>query len=372
VDLFANSVKARLVSDVEIGSCLSGGLDSTSIVCKMKKFENNTIKTFSLVFPGLDIDESYYIDEVVKYTNVESNRISIFAEDLRKDITDLIKTQEEPFESISMYGQYKIMELANKTGIKVLLDGQGADELFAGYPIYYLYKILELINTRNFKELINLIAGHMDMNMILLSIIYFFRTIKLSNEIVRYIYLRNKNKFIKGFNRNRYMNLLKNYSLDEVLIEDITNNSIPALLRYEDKNSMRWGVESRVPFLDFRLVEFAASIKSDWKLKDGMTKYIFRKAMASKIPNAILERRDKIGFATPDYILLNSEIMRDFIKKLINSSKFNSRRYWRSIEIRRLIKDDNIIRKEHIPIVWRLICTELWLEAFIDNEADQS
>lgn len=143
-DLFEDSVRYRLISDVPVGSCLSGGIDSSAIVHAMRNLKDDgEIKTFSMVFPGKKQDESTFIDEVVAATKVEAHKVSPSTEDLLGDLYDLIRTQEEPFGSLSIYGQYKVMHLANRSGMKVLLDGQGSDEIFAGYFIYYKYYLFE-------------------------------------------------------------------------------------------------------------------------------------------------------------------------------------------------------------------------------------
>ncbi|NYT02685.1 MAG: asparagine synthase (glutamine-hydrolyzing), partial [Methanosarcinales archaeon] len=151
--LFMDSVQYRLVSDVPVGCCLSGGIDSSAIVYGMRAVSPQShIKTFSMVFPGQRLDESRFIDTVVQDSEVESYRITPTPDELRQDLLDLVWAQEEPFRSISIYGQYRVMKLAHQNGMKVLLDGQGSDELFAGYFIYFKYYIFECLRKGQWKE----------------------------------------------------------------------------------------------------------------------------------------------------------------------------------------------------------------------------
>jgi len=160
-DLFEDSIRYRLIADVPVGSCLSGGIDSSSIVCCMRDLaRNNIIKTFSLVFPGLPMDESRYIDEVVRDTDVEAHTVTPTLGELIEDIDDLIWTQEEPFGTLSIYGQYRVMKLASQNGMKVLLDGQGGDEDFAGYSKYIDHYLFECLKGHRVTEFVkNFRAG---------------------------------------------------------------------------------------------------------------------------------------------------------------------------------------------------------------------
>lgn len=364
-ELFADSVRYRMISDVIVGSCLSGGIDSSSIVCIMKKLVKNSIETFSLVVPGSKYDESLFIDEVVDYIGAHSSKTSISANGLLKDLYDLIWTQEEPFGSLSIYGQYKVMELASKKGIKVVLDGQGGDELFAGYPEYldnYLFEnLLKIRLDKIFDQIIK--SNNSFLN---LCTKYLLKKLGL-NIILNEIYLR-KLKFIKRFYNGENSFLRENFTLNQVLLNDITTYSIPKLLRFEDKNSMRWGVESRVPFLDYRFVEYATSLGSNYKIKNNQTKYIFRQAMESITPNRILSRSDKIGFSAPDAIMLNAPNISNLVKVILNSPEFNSRKFWDGAYVRKLFDEHLIGKKDSSLILWRIIITELWYRIFIQKD----
>ena len=376
-ELFIDSVRYRLISDVPVGSCLSGGIDSSAIVYAMRRLnETIEIKTFSLIFPGKKLDESEYIKEVVKATKVEGYAVCPTTEDLIRDLNDLIQTQEEPFGSMSIYGQYKVMELAHENDMKVLLDGQGSDEIFAGYFIYYKYYLFESLFRLRLKEVkktSKAIKNKLN-DLILFPVMTILSKMGLSEGPLKNVWL-SRMKYLKGLDGIKLANPLKDrgFDLNRALYSDLTRYSIPQLLRYEDKNSMRWSIESRVPFLDYRLVELAMSLPSCYKIRKGTTKYILRKALKDLVSDRILGRRDKIGFATPDEDWLISPAFKEMAKEILNSNKFRSRKYWTQGEVLHLLdehlgKDCNH-RKNYSDVLWRIINVELWLRSFIDSDA---
>lgn len=372
-DIFKSSVAYRLIADVPVGSCLSGGIDSSSIVYTMRALSTSQIKTFSMVFPGQRLDESVYIDEVVADTKVEGYKVSPTTEDLMKDLSDLIKTQEEPFRSISIYGQYKVMELAHKNRMKVLLDGQGADELFAGYFIYYKYYIFESLFNLKLNEAKS--AAYASKNSLNDLIVFPVATVlskfRLTEGVLQRIWL-HKMKYLNGFFKGKVENPYseRGFNLNKALFSDHTKYSIPQLLRYEDKNSMRWSIESRVPFMDYRLVELVFSLPSNYKIRNGITKYIFRKAIEGSVSDKIIRRRDKIGFATPDKDWVASKTFIKFLKEIITSESFKSRKYWKQDVVLSILQDHENDKRDYSEDLWRLINTELWLRMFMDSKKE--
>jgi asparagine synthase (glutamine-hydrolysing) len=373
-ELFLDSVRYRLISDVPVGSCLSGGIDSSSIVYAMRKLkEKAEIKTFSLVFPDNEMDESAFIDEVVAEANVEAHSTSPSTDDLTRDLNDLIRTQEEPFGSLSIYGQYKVMELANKSGMKVLLDGQGSDEIFAGYFIYYKYYFFESLlhlRMKEARETANRMKSKLQ-DMLLFPAMTILSALGLSHGWIAELWA-SRHRYLKLAGRIDPANPLteRGFDLNRALRSDLTRYSIPQLLRYEDKNSMRWSIESRVPFLDFRLVELAASLPSGCKIRKGTTKYILRVALRGMVSERILGRRDKIGFAAPDEDWLMSPDFVRMAREILSSSLFESRKYWKSQKVMEMLNEHTGAggrkRKNHSEALWRTINVELWLRAFVD------
>ncbi|MDI9616232.1 MAG: asparagine synthase (glutamine-hydrolyzing) [Methanothrix sp.] len=365
--LLEDSVRYRLIADVPVGSCLSGGIDSSAIVYIMKKSKiNQLINTFSMVFPNHRMDESHYIREVVKDTKVNAFTVTPTTEDLIADLQDLIRTQEEPFRSLSIYGQYRVMKLANETGMKVLLDGQGADELFAGYRIYMKYYIFDSLIHMQLREAAKALQSAEETPLELM--LFFSATIALKLGLTSvFHYLWNKRlKYLKPFYKGSSVNIIKErgFSLNHALWSDLIKYSLPQLLRYEDKNSMRWSIESRVPFLDYRLVEFVSGLPANLKIRNGITKYILRRALKGLVSEMILSRKDKIGFATPDDNWLENKQFRDMVLSIIKSDKFRSRPYWRSEVIEKMIEDKHNVQKNWSELIWRVINLELWLRAY--------
>jgi len=363
-DLFMDCVRYRLISDVPVGSCLSGGIDSSSIVCTMRRLaRDGKIKTFSLVFPGKPIDESAYIDEVVSNTNVESYRTTLTLENVMADLEDLVRSQGEPFGSLSIYGQYKIMQLAHQKGMKVLLDGQGGDELFAGYTKYSGYYLRECLRSLRLSEFIR----HLDAGFLSFLAIGMLGRTAPTRRLLVYLQKR-KTSFLQNFYNGDLDTLLFEWGsdLNRHLQKEITKYSIPHLLRYEDRNSMRWSIESRVPFMDYRLVELAASLPSYEKINEGETKHILRKAMEGLVPKRILQRRDKVGFATPDELWFREPKFVELMSSILDSKEFRSRPYWKHAAVKRLFEDHLLGKRDNSRQIWRIINAELWLRMFID------
>lgn len=294
-----SSIKFRLRSDVEVGSLLSGGIDSSTILGLID--DKNMVKnfqTFSAVFREEIFSEKKYIDKFdTKNIKLKKHFIYPKAEELKDMIEELIYTQEEPFRSLAVFSQYNIYKyIKDNTKVKVLLNGQGADEIFTGYTEYYYVYLLELLRNMDIKTFLQELKAFSEN-----------RDISKVNVIKKVIiqYLSNiyrkpdkygifKIKFKPFRNRKIFKDLLKNS-----LWNSLTVSALREYLIYEDKNSMRFSLESRLPFLDFRVVESGFSLSNDQKIKNGVSKAVLRKIAKGKIPEEILNRKDKMGFLSP-------------------------------------------------------------------------
>jgi asparagine synthase (glutamine-hydrolysing) len=309
-ELFTDAVRLRLISDVPVGSCLSGGLDSSSVVSVISQLihQNKAAavgprqQTFSACYENNPVDEQTHIDHVIQWTGALSHRVFPQAQGFRQELAQLICHQEEPFASTSIYAQWTVMRLAREQGVTVLLDGQGADEQLLGYRKFYAFYGLNLL--RDGYPLLGLTElikhfGSWDV----------LKTLQLQRGL-RYlqgkqlgptgvVFTLLQDSFTHQFGDGP-LDLGWSHSLGERIKADMTQFSIPVLLRYEDKNSMAFARETRVPFLDYRLVEFVASLPLNLKLRDGWTKYCLRRGAKNKVPPEILKRKDKFGFATPE------------------------------------------------------------------------
>lgn len=310
--LLKHSVQMRMRSDVAIGSSLSGGLDSSSILyyIEQTKKEGSSFTTYSACYPGFARDESLFINQVMEIFQTKNEKVYPNASGFLKDFEKLCYHQEEPFPSSSIYAQYKVYETAGKNGTKVLLDGQGADEIFAGYTKYIHWFLQEEIRkgkwSKAMEELKKLKQNSYDFKWGLknyaASVLPAFTSMQLEK--------REFNKLLQpGFLNPALINQLELNNdgiskpavsrLNDLLRYNVTEFGLQELLRYADRNSMAHGVEVRLPFLSAELVKFAFTLPSEYKINNGFTKSILRKTMAGKLPDEIVWRKDKVGFETP-------------------------------------------------------------------------
>jgi asparagine synthase (glutamine-hydrolysing) len=366
--IFVESVESQTVADVPIGSCLSGGIDSSSIVCTLDKFLPYTFYTFSFVAPGHPIDEGKYIKEIGKQTKTKQFFTQINEDDFLNEFADFVKALEEPVSGLSPYAQYRVMKLAHEKGAKVLLDGQGGDEIFAGYIYYFSYRFFDLLRR---GKIINLLKE---------MFLYFrnFRNLMPFGLFSFMLMPKRLKNGLWGMFVNKWINhkLLEGLcgkgsdprwegmSLDEALRLTLFCTAIPHLLRWEDKNSMRWSVESRVPFLDLHLVESALSLQPEQKLKDGRTKVIFKEAVKDILPGLISSRRDKIGFGTPVDEFFRKPKIINFCKEIIYSGSFKQRPYWKWDRVEKMFTRHIQQRGNFGKEIWKWINLETWLREY--------
>lgn len=318
-ELFLENIKLHLRSDVPLGAALSGGIDSSAVVCAMRHLDPKLpINTFSYIANNPSLSEEGWIDLVNHKVGANAHKVVAGPDDLLKDLDDMIVSQGEPFGSTSIYAQYRVFQLAKENGVTVTLDGQGADELlggYAGYPGKRMRSLLaegDILGASKFLSSWSQWPGRS-----------FVHGLKLTgSELMSgnlYQYARNlfsgtdAQEWIKGdilldsrikliYPLHNKVSASKNRSLMGALINASTRNGLPALLRHADRNSMRFSVESRVPFLTKNLAEFIFSLPESYLVSGaGETKSLFRSAMRGIVPDAILDRRDKVGFITPEF-----------------------------------------------------------------------
>jgi asparagine synthase (glutamine-hydrolysing) len=338
---FCNSVEMHLRSDVRVATALSGGLDSSAIVCVIRKLRPDLdIHTFSYIASNPKIDESKWVDLVNRRTNSIPHKIEIKTDDFRKDLDDLIVSQGEPFGSTSLYAQYRIYQAAHEAGVTVMLDGQGADELLAGYFGYPESRIRTLIEKGDWLKLVTFISEwskwpDRNSSYLLKSTMKYSLPVQIQRildvPLARRGNLNFLNRQFEG--PSRFADVYPNDSwgqrrLTQRLLKEQSNGALVALLRHADRNSMRWSIESRVPFLTIQLSELVLSFPENFLLNDrGETKSVFREAMRGIVDENILNRRDKIGLATPQEVWINPEWFKDATLldglKSIDFLKFN-------------------------------------------------
>lgn len=328
-----DSVRLHTRSDVEVGSCLSGGLDSSSIVGLLASMsEGRTIhKVFSAVFPGSKYDEAKHSNLVAKNFGLNQFCVEPTTACFLRDIHKVIRAQEQPFGSTGVFVQWKLFEKIQNEGIKVVLDGQGADEYLGGYLSflvpYAVERILHGDILRASKAVYAYLIGNKFNHYIfqrmpgLFERLFGLQSTAIRSPLARYL-SRDLNELVTAQIDDTLSGGTENSTgLAKVLFRYLTRYSLPALLRYEDMNSMWFSVESRVPFLDHRLVEYALSLPANNLINGGTTKYILREAMRGVVPNQIIDRRDKIGFGNPESEWVSALIRNGFYDELISDPR---------------------------------------------------
>ena len=317
-DLFLESIRLHLRSDVPLGVGLSGGIDSSAVVGCIRKLEPRIpIHTFSFVARGSDVSEEEWVDKVNRYVGARPHKVFVSADDLVQDLDDVIRTQGEPFGTTSIYAQYRVYKMAREHGVVVVLDGQGADELLAGYQGYPGHRMRSLIESREFVRAWRFVhewSQWPGRNRWVPWLSYgsqiaprwaigAARRLKGRNERSSWLktgVLREAGVRLEWPRTTMRGNAARR-RLSEALANDAFRKGLPPLLRHGDRNSMRFSLESRVPFLTLPLAQFVLSLPESYLISDeGETKSVFRKAMRGIVPDATLDRKDKIGFATPE------------------------------------------------------------------------
>lgn len=319
--LFARSISMRMRSDVLVGACLSGGLDSSSIVSEAAS-QLSTASRFKVFNAGAvdaRFDESRYAKLVAEHAGVALVGVQPTSNDFFSNLDKLIWHQEEPFTSASIFAQWELMRTAKENGVTVVLDGQGADEILCGYKKFYFFLFKELLTDGQWwsavRELVGaLLYGDRGLLGLLNAHRYLPRFLQKPNASLESILLP---QYVKKWKSCR-LGLSKGRSLRERQEADLREWSLPSLLRYEDRNSMAWAIEARVPFLDHELTEFSLGLPAQMKIRCGRNKVILRKSMKKMLPREISERRDKMGFVTPQVEWLRTDELGAFADELEN------------------------------------------------------
>ncbi|GEC91574.1 asparagine synthase (glutamine-hydrolyzing) [Brevibacillus brevis] len=385
--LLEDAVKIRLRSDVPVGAHLSGGLDSSSVVSfAASLLEGMNIKTFTGGFSdSKEYDETYYAKLVAKHSKADYYEIFPTASDFADSIQDIIYYLDEPGAGPGVFPQYMVSKLASQH-VKVVLGGQGGDEIFAGYARYmvaYLEESLKgaIEDTANRGEFVTTLSSIIP-NLNLLSnykpmLQHFFKEGLFGPQDQRYFRLIDRSEGMKDvldsdlFTESSSYSVFDDYQkifnrsnatsyLDKMLYFDV-KASLPALLHVEDRTSMAVGLESRLPLLDYRLMELVATIPPVIKFQSGKSKNILKQAVKNHVPDEIINRKDKMGFPVP----LNEWYQKDlngFIKEILLDPRTANRGYYNVTEIEQILSKQTKFSR----VMWGLLCLELWFREFID------
>lgn len=367
------AVRLHTRSDVEVASCLSGGLDSSSIVAVLATIpEGASIrKVFSAVFPGKHYDEGRYSAAVANRYDLTHIQIEPTAQTFLTDIDKVIQAQEEPFGSTGVYVQWKIFEEIGKQRIKVAMDGQGADEYLGGYfsflfP-YALDSLMRLQPIRAALALHSYLKGNRTRHYVfwnlsgLLARLFGLRPAIVRSPLSAYLSDSLRAEDYSPSTPEQETAALQGPGFKKTLARYLTKYSLPSLLRYEDKNSMWFSIESRVPFLDHRLVEFALALPSEHLIDGRWTKRILRESVRDIVPAEVIDRKDKIGFGNPEDELVEALIgagaFRDLLADPIAKDFLNVPQISRLLDERRQrTVDFNFLWRTYNLLTWQQQC----------------
>lgn len=371
-DILKKSVDLHLVSDVSVGACLSGGLDSSLLVSFIvNKIEK--LKVFSYLDDDPKISEKKYVEMVLKHlgSSIVDYNISMNPTDISQDLMELIYSQDFPFASLSIYSQKLLFKLAKENNVTVMIDGQGADELFGGYSNFVSSRIADLIASFNISMLLKLRSNVKKSNRVGFNRLFALGMLK---------FLQNKSKFLERildkyytqnwFNKEfirEYDKDLRNYysSISTSIVKKemyhaLKVTSLPQLLRYEDRNSMFYSIESRVPFCNKNIAQFSFNLNDTMLVNEiGETKFVLKKIAEKSLPKEIVYRK-KVGFEASQSEVLRKEwpVIKPIIINYMRESKLFNNSLIGYLE-NQIFEQKNLNRD-----VWRLINFILWLKVF--------
>jgi asparagine synthase (glutamine-hydrolysing) len=349
--LFHDSVKLQMRSDVPVACCLSGGLDSSSVVSVAASRSFAPLEVFTARFEDGTMDEWEWAEKIHRTKTVNPVAVFVTPEGMMSEFDALVVAQEEPIGGPGVYAQWCVMKAIKERGIRVVLDGQGGDELTCGYAKYFYWALREVLDERGVLP-----AARAALDLLMYAGPHVFNW----REVHRYLpWLgQRRSERLMRAEFSSAFDLPKGAPWANVRTQqalDIERLSIPVLLRYEDKNSMANSIESRVPFLDHRLVELCLSLPRDYKIRGGLSKRILRRALRNDVPGAILERRSKLGFGGN---------FRSWVRRLSPVLKGwasdESRQVFRLVSpvaVRRMIDRED-------AEVFKVLSLDRWLEAF--------
>jgi asparagine synthase (glutamine-hydrolysing) len=380
-ELFLDSVRLHLRSDLPVGAALSGGIDSSAIVAAMRYLEPRLdLHAFSYVADDAAVSEERWIDTAGQAARAVVHKVQPRPEELVEDLDRLVHQQDEPFGSTSIYAQDRVFRLARQAGITVMLDGQGADEMLAGYRPYLAARLASLLRqgrlrrAHSFWKRAARLPGsggrkHLLLHAASLAVPPGLKRwgLHLTGRTRMPIWLNSSwfaDRGVKALPRRAPVRAAD--MLRQALWQSVAETSLPMLLRYEDRNSMAYSIESRVPFLTPALVSFVLRLPEDHLIgRDGTSKNVFRLAMRGLVPDSVLDRRDKIGFATPEQRWLGT--LGPWVERALKS---DAARQVAALNIAAMTCEWQAVREGKKPFdsrLWRWVNLIRWAERFDVN-----
>jgi asparagine synthase (glutamine-hydrolysing) len=376
--LFRDAVRLRLRADVPVGTGLSGGLDSSSIVCTVSDLLQDhgasaQQHTFSACAEDPRFDERRFGEIVVAHTGARAHYTYPDLDSMMEQVRTVIWHQDEPLAGATVFAEWEVFRLVASAGVKVTLDGHGADELLGGYHSFFRPYLAGLLRRRRWSELVFQARALRRVHG--LSLPYLAKAI--ADYYLPAALMMRARRFAGTATSEEWLDIEslgvvphdshderfeKAIGIQALSMRQLLATSLPPQLRSCDRDSMAHSVESRAPFLDYRLVEFALGCADEHKIDDGITKVILRKAMKTTVPSAILTRYDKMGFVAPEYAWI-CELRPDFFVKRVEKAVARTTGIVTPLAADRA-KDIVLRRRPFDPVVWRLITFADWMDLF--------
>lgn len=378
-DAFAAAVERHLRSDVEVGSCLSGGLDSSAIVCAVNRMTGGEPRQYAITacFEQEGYDERRYSRAAAAAcTNLTVSEVFPDMERLLDQLDDMLWHMDEPFASTSIFAQRQVFRRAGELGLKVMLDGQGSDELLAGYPDFYKTEFAWLFRTGRWKTLRREIeayrrlhpsdSGKKSLRFFAVAALEAAAPLWLQNAVFRLYQRQSRDRRwlrLTKSGMDRLCAVKRRYAKADpqaYLCASLTNG-LSELLHYEDRNSMAFSVEARVPFLDAEFAKLAMEVPFPMKIREGKTKWILREALSDILPEAIAHRYDKMGFVTPEALWLRQHLA-DLEPRMRRAAETLSP--WIDVEGFMRWYAAHGAEGRNYRQIWRVLCAAEWIKVF--------
>ena len=374
-ELFTDAVRLRLRSDVPVGTCLSGGLDSTAVVTTASRLVSAPLHAFSCAYDeGPAWDERPYMRAAIEASGATSHLVVPDGSDFWSVFDRLTAQQDEPTAGPGLFSQWKVMELAHGAGLKVLLDGQGGDEALAGYWRYLPMRLRDHLAAGDLGAFARDFGGVADR-------LGAAHTLALTLEpwLPSGLLAPLRRRFGQGKDRV-LSDALRRLNAPEPpraprdfptallrqQVFDLTQRLLPSLLRYEDRNSMAFSIETRLPFLDYRLVEFALSLPDDERLCGTTSKSILRRSLSDRLPAPVLARQDKMGFETPTDLWLRGRFAAETRRRLLTDGPLHQ---WVRPDVMRDQLEEYLSGRRDIGLqVWRWLSLESWARHYVARD----
>ena len=378
-ELFDDAVHLRLRSDVSVGTMVSGGLDSTSVIQAMnaqlrandaeaRRALGETLQGFHATFPDLPIDETERVNALRRMLDLEVNLVEPVREEAIFELFERsMFHMEEPFVNSVPIVHSLLMAKAREVGVKVVLNGHGADELFGGYPQYHQLAASDYLRHGQLATAYQQLAGMCEM-----------LGISMSEALKRALGPVLPYRLFKWLRRNKHAgkpqrevfrrhimsrNVPGRTALDAILRRDFQHNILPKWLHLEDRISMSQSIEARLPFLDYRIVDFAFRLDQRLKINSGRTKQILRQAMAQKLPPEIVQEKRKFHFSGPDALWLDGTL-KPTVRKLFFDREPVVNDFLVTSNLREEFEEFWRGKRDQTRFLWTVFATEYWLQNY--------